>query len=60
VELLAEAEVEALPEDVARELHTCFSTHRENRQRLAKAVQARGYYVNTGGGSKGKKGSKDG
>ena len=60
---------ELLPEDVARELHSCFSTHRENRQRLAKGVQARGYYVGSGkssgkGGkskSKGKsKGGKQG
>ena len=45
---------EALPEDLARELRTCYNTHRENRQRLAKAVQARGYYV--GGKSTGKSG----
>ena len=44
---------ELLPEEVARELHSCFSTHRENRQRLAKAVQARGYFVG-GGKSSGK------
>ncbi|CAE7161267.1 unnamed protein product [Symbiodinium necroappetens] len=58
VENLAECDLASdLPEDVARELHTCFQTHRENRQRLAKAVQARGFYV--GGSSKGKsKGSK--
>ncbi|CAE6964690.1 unnamed protein product [Symbiodinium sp. CCMP2592] len=57
VENLAECELAyEIPEDMARELHTCFQTHRENRQRLAKAVQARGFYV---GGSKGKaKGSK--
>ena len=42
VENLAECELASeIPEDVARELHTCFQTHRENRQRLAKAVQAR-------------------
>ena len=58
VENLAECELaQEIPEEVARELHTCFQTHRENRQRLAKAVQARGFYV--GGGSKGKgKGTK--
>lgn len=50
--------VEALPEDVARELHTCFSTHRENRQRLAKAVKNRGFYVSDKG--KGKKGKGSG
>ena len=47
-----------LPEDVARELHTCFTTHRENRQRLAKAVQARGYYVGNRSKGKGKDKSK--
>ena len=50
--------VEVLPEDVARELHTCFSTHRENRQRLAKAVKNRGFYVSDKG--KGKKGKGSG
>eukprot|EP00439_Symbiodinium_sp_Y106_P076752 s2863_g15.t2 len=52
VENLADYDFEEIPEDIARELHTCFQTHRENRQRLAKAVQARGFYV--GGASKGK------
>ena len=52
VEALADVEPDELPEEVARELHECFATHRENRQRLAKAVQARGYYV--GGKGKGK------
>ena len=50
-----------LPEGLARELHSCFTSHRENRQKLAKAVQARGYYVKGKGGSKGKgKPSKSG
>ncbi|CAK9000465.1 unnamed protein product [Durusdinium trenchii] len=47
----------AIPEPRARELHSCFSSHRENRQKLAQAVQARGYYVN-GKGGKGKSGGK--
>ena len=51
VEALAEVEMTEIPESVARELHECFASHRENRQRLARAVQARGYYV---GGGKGK------
>lgn len=45
-----------LPEGLTRELVSCFSTHRENRQKLARAVQARGYYVK--GKSKGKGKSK--
>ena len=51
-----------LPENLAQELHSCFATHRENRQKLAKAVQARGYYVKGKGKgkSKGKKGGKGG
>ena len=57
IEALADADVDELPEEVARELHECFSTHRENRQRLSRAVQARGFYVNAGGKGKGK-GSK--
>ena len=44
-----------IPESIARELHGCLTTHRENRQKLAKAVQARGYFVK----SKGKGKSKD-
>ena len=72
VEALADVEPDELPEEVARELHECFATHRENRQRLAKAVQARGYYVGgkgkgkdtkgreKGKGSKGKGGKKSG
>ena len=56
-----------LPEELARDLVTCFQTHRENRQRLARAVQARGFYVKGKGKGKSKnrgkgsgKGSKDG
>ena len=47
-----------LPEELARELHTVFTSHRENRQKLAKAVQARGYYVKGKSKGKGKKGGK--
>ena len=56
VEALAEVEMTEIPEHMARELHACFASHRENRQRLARAVQARGYYV---GGGKGKSKSAD-
>ena len=57
IEALADVELhEGIPEDISRELHSCFTTHRENRMKLAKAVQARGYYVASKG--KGKKGSK--
>ncbi|CAE7233125.1 GIP, partial [Symbiodinium necroappetens] len=56
VEALAEVEMTEIPESMARELHACFASHRENRQRLARAVQARGYYV---GGGKGKSKSAD-
>ncbi|OLP79373.1 Retrovirus-related Pol polyprotein from transposon TNT 1-94 [Symbiodinium microadriaticum] len=52
VESLFDTDFEEIPEDIARELHSCYQTHRENRQRLAKAVQARGFYV--GSASKGK------
>ena len=59
VETVAEAfsyeEEQAIPEGLARELHGCFASHRENRQKLAKAVQARGYYVKGKGKSKGGK-----
>eukprot|EP00913_Durusdinium_trenchii_P002034 g1880.t1 len=63
VEMLADVEMnEGVPEDLTRELHHCFATHRENRQKLAKAVKARGFYVsgssNAGKGKKGQKGSK--
>ena len=54
VEQLASAELEEIPEDLARELHLCFATHRENRQKLARAVQARGFYVGQKGKGKGK------
>ena len=47
-----------LIENLARELHEVYATHRENRARLAKAVKARGFYVNKSKG--GKKGSKGG
>ena len=47
-----------LPENLARELHEVYNTHRENRARLAKAVKARGFYVNKGKGKKGGGGSK--
>eukprot|EP00435_Cladocopium_sp_Y103_P026045 s2476_g6.t1 len=57
-EALADVDVDSLPEDLARELHTCFATHRENRQRLAKAVKNRGFYVADKG--KGKKGKGSG
>ena len=53
---ILEADTAALPEPLARELHSCFASHRENRQKLAKAVQARGYYVRSKG--KGKSSSK--
>ncbi|CAL1151001.1 unnamed protein product [Cladocopium goreaui] len=58
VEALAEVELcQGLPEEVSRELHQVFATHRENRQKLAKAVKARGFYVSGGNNSgKGKKG----
>ena len=52
---------DTLPESIAVELHSCFASHRENRQKLAQAVQARGFYVKGKGGkgkSKGKAGSK--
>ena len=42
-----------IPEQLARDLVGCFNTHRENRQKLAKAVQARGYYVRGKGKGKG-------
>ena len=63
VEMLADVEMNGgVPEDLTRELHHCFATHRENRQKLAKAVKARGFYVsgssNAGKGKKGQKGSK--
>ena len=60
VEALAEQHVDhtTLPEGLARDLHTCFASHRENRQKLARAVQARGYYVNKGQSKGGKKGGK--
>ena len=65
IETLAEVELyQGLPEEVSRELHQVFSTHRENRQKLAKAVKARGFYVSgqSGGkgGKKGKYGGKSG
>ncbi|CAE7633950.1 GIP, partial [Symbiodinium sp. KB8] len=56
-EMIAEQDMEELPEDLAKTLHSVMATHRENRQKLARAVQARGFYVN---GGKGKKGSKGG
>ncbi|CAE7230751.1 RE1, partial [Symbiodinium sp. CCMP2456] len=56
-EMIAEQDMDELPEDLARSLHSVMATHRENRQKLARAVQARGFYVN---GGKGKKGSKGG
>ena len=42
-----------IPEQLARDLVGCFNTHRENRQKLAKAVQARGYYARGKGKGKG-------
>ena len=54
-EMIAEQDLDGLPEDLAKALHSCMATHRENRQKLAKAVQARGFFVNSG---KGKKGGK--
>ena len=52
VEKIAEVETtEGIPDGLQHELHTVFATHRENRARLAKAVKARGFYVNK---SKGK------
>ena len=51
-------EYETIPEGLARELHSCFTSHRENRQKLAKAVQARGYYVKGKSKGKGKHGGK--
>ena len=59
IEALAgdQGDVSLLPEPLARELHGCFNSHRENRQKLARAVQARGYYVK-GKGKGGKKGGK--
>ncbi|CAE7744915.1 RE1 [Symbiodinium sp. KB8] len=56
-EMIAEQDMDELPEDLARNLHSVMATHRENRQKLARAVQARGFYVS---GGKGKKGSKGG
>eukprot|EP00913_Durusdinium_trenchii_P020900 g19638.t1 len=50
IESLADAEVEYLPEPLARELHEVFATHRENRQKLAAAVKARGFYLKSGKG----------
>eukprot|EP00913_Durusdinium_trenchii_P016249 g15271.t1 len=58
VEKLADEVPDYLPENLARELHEVYATHRENRARLAKAVKARGFYVNKSKG--GKKGSKGG
>jgi hypothetical protein len=63
VEKLAEYDMpDYLPENLARELHEVYATHRENRARLAKAVKARGYYVTKGKGKKGagKSRGKDG
>ena len=66
VEALAEQTVREayndvwLPDGLAQELTTCFNTHRENRQKLAKAVQARGYYVKGKGKGRGKKGGDKG
>ena len=54
IENLADYDVpDYIPEGLARELHEVFATHRENRAKLAKAVKARGFYVNKGK-SKGK------
>ena len=48
---LADADVEYL----ARQLHEVFATHRENRQKLAQAVKARGFYLkNSHGKGRGK------
>ena len=59
IETLANADLQpGVPEEVSRELHQCFATRRENRQKLAKAVKARGFYVSGGNASKGKKGGK--
>ena len=58
VEKLADEVPDYLPENLARELREVYATHRENRARLAKAVKARGFYVNKSKG--GKKGSKGG
>ena len=63
VEKLAEYDMpDYLPENLARELHEVYATHRENRARLAKAVKARGYHVTKGKGKKGagKSNGKDG
>ena len=63
IEKIAESDVpDYLPENLARELHEVYATHRENRARLAKAVKARGFYVNKGKGKKasGKGKNKDG
>ena len=65
VEKLADEVPDYLPENLARELHEVYATHRENRARLAKAVKARGFYVNKSKGGKkdkkkkGSKGKKD-
>ena len=59
IETLANADLQpGVPEEVSRELHQCFATRRENRQKLAKAVKARGFYVSGGNAGKGKKGGK--
>ena len=50
---------ESLPESIAKELHGCFASHRENRQKLAQAVQARGYYLKGKGKGGKSKGGKD-
>ena len=61
VEKLADYDIpDYLPENLARELHEVYATHRENRARLAKAVKARGFYVSKGKGKKGKSKGKDG
>ena len=48
--MIAQQDMDEIPEDLARTMHSVMATHRENRQKLA-----RGFYVN---GGKGKKGSK--
>ena len=60
IEALADQHVDMtmLPEGLARDLHTCFASHRENRQKLSRAVQARGYYVKGHQNKGGKKGGK--
>jgi hypothetical protein len=54
VNMVYEDEYAAIPEGLAREL----TTHKENRQKLAKAVQARGYFVKGKGKGKSKDKSK--